>query len=211
MQNKVKYIILFLLILFIGAGLLSLFLYSYSNNLEQEIVKRDLLLKDVKQRDSLYESKTKKYAEVITKYVSDCNFYVDGKKISTSELLRITNKTLNENRYLKDSLHFYIDLYNLENEKRRKMQSSSFIDKDSLAICKQIIEMVKSDYGISYTVGSNTNTHYFVRNRSKADSALILFPHFKDKLSFDSTKNAWLIVVDKVIRTAQNPKKNKLK
>ena len=52
---------------------------------------------------------------------------------------------------------------------------------DSLVINSKIVELVKNDFGISYNVGKYKDGFTFVRQLSKADSAIVSFPYYRDK------------------------------
>src|SRR5258708_36654602 len=88
-------------------------LYDHNERLQSSLAQRDTLISNMQRGDSIYKSKVKGYSEVITKYVSDCNFPIDGTKISTQELVSLLNKVINENSRLEDSLVYYKQLLNL--------------------------------------------------------------------------------------------------
>jgi len=177
----------------VGVGLItiistviSLILYDNTEKLNFELAQRDSLISQIRLNDSLYSSSIKGYSEVITKYVSNCNITIDGRRITTEELAKMVNQMLEENATLKDSLLYY-EQYK---EEYLKLQPNL----DSLSINRKIVELVKRDYGVSYEVTpTKTGNYYFKRNFSRADSALIIFPYFRDKITTDTTTGNWII------------------
>jgi hypothetical protein len=148
---KSKSIIFLLTITTIVSIILLLILGNYIFELEHQISKKNTFIEKSIKNDSIIDAKTKEYANKIEKFVQDCNFYIDGKKISQKEILQIVNKTLNENSKLRDSL------FRL----------------------KFILKNAKRDYGISYNVTRNGDTLISSKNFTKADTALAYYPKLK--------------------------------
>lgn len=148
---KNKSIILVLTIATIVGIIIILILSNYVNELENQVAKKSELIEQSKKSDSLLIQKTKEYADQINKYVQDCNFYIDGKKVSQQEVIRFANKAFDENSKLRDSI--------------QKL--------------KFAIQTAKKNYGISYKVERNGDTLYATRNATKVDTALAYLPQVK--------------------------------
>lgn len=184
MKNKT---IIFLLTVISIVSLILLFITSnYNTELESQVSHKDNLLSKAVERDSLVIEKTKQYADIIEKYVNNCEFSIGNKKISAKEMARITNSTLNENKRLKDSLLYY--------RLRSTYTKDVYIDeynkiinkyKDSLFRFKWQADLVKKDFGITYSIKKTGTNYTATKNSKKLDSALFLFPYYKHKLSSD--------------------------
>jgi hypothetical protein len=188
MKNKNKLISVLLLGLLIIWAVLSFLGIQHIENLEHAIQERDNTILQMSNLDSVYTSKTQEYSEIITKYVDNCNFFIGDKKISTSDLIKMTNELLDENQIFKDSLD---NLWQFKNQEH-------YNSMDSLQTLTRILELIKRDYGIKYTVKREGNYKIFERQLSKADSAIVLFPYYKDKLSYDTLTKAWNIKVQTI-------------
>lgn len=99
----------------------------------------------------------------------------------------MTNELIRENERLKDSVYDAKSFY------RDDLDQAN----DSLRTLSKIVELVQRDYGISYTVSYEGDYKLFYRNPSRADSAMVLFPYYKNKLSYDSISKAWKIELQK--------------
>ncbi len=182
---------------------------NYSRALEGEVAARDSLINLMQKEDSTTLSSTKKYSQIITKYIEDCNILIDGKKVSTPDLVKLLNKQMEENQLLSDSLSYYKNLMQAERVRKHHYYSSMNSIDDSLFISKKIIQLVKQDYGISYEVTRAGNKFSIVRNPSTADSAVILFPYYKHKLKKDTIAGQWLIITESKIAVPETSKRKR--
>ena len=184
MRNKAT--IFFLTILSIVSLILLLILYNYNSELENKIIQKDNLISKSIERDSLLIQKTREYAETIEKYVNNCEFSIDGKKISPTQVVKLANKAMKENQRLKDSLRYFKTLSTKQSEVYPS-EYNKLINKyrDSLEIYKWQSELVRKDFGITYDIKVNGNKMTSKRSSKKVDSALALFPYYKHKLSID--------------------------
>jgi len=171
-------------------------LLTISNNrLNIELKGRDSLIKNIRIQDSGYALQIKQYSDTLTQYVRGCSFEINGKVISTAELLKVANKSFQDNAYLRDSVRYFSELTSfyknaLERDKALYNQVS-----DSLFVYRQILIRVEKDYGIQYNFDHSNKGYRFYRSEmNKVDSALLLFPYFKDRLVKDSaSKDKWII------------------
>lgn len=207
---KNKSIIFFLTTITIVSLILLLILFNYNSELENQISQKDNLISKSIERDSLLIQKTREYAETIEKYVNNCEFSINGKKISPNEVVKIANKAMTENQQLKDSLR-YFKLLSTKQSEVYPEEYNKLINKykDSLEIYKWRAELVKKDYGITYEIQRNGNKLTSKRSSKKVDSALALFPYYKHKLSID--KDGYFVIeTDREYRrNKRNEEKNK--
>lgn len=209
MENSKNKYRLFAIVLFIGftiAGVLLTILYNDNKNLENQVLKRENLIKKTVVKDKLLSTQKTKSDSIIERYINDCGIMIDGKKVSTDELLKYLhsqnqeiNNLKNININLNDSLSVYkayTDMskstFNLKysvQKQDNKIVSSMTSSTDSLKIYKKLYESIKRDYGIIYKLENQKNKTIFSREYSKADSALYLYKYYKHVLSGDSLGN----------------------
>lgn len=206
---KNKSIIFFLTTFSIVSMILLLILYNYNTELENQITQKDRLISKSVERDSLLINKTREYSQIIEKYVNNCEFTINGKEISASKLVKIANETNIENEKLKDSLR-YFKLLSKEQPKVYSSEYNKIINeyKDSLSIYKWKAELVKKDFGIVYKVKRKGNKLISERYSKKVDSALVLFPYYKHKLSIDKDGHFEIETDKEYRRMKRNEKKN---
>src|SRR5690349_6160993 len=111
-----RYLILALIFLALILGGLVVYQNENIEDLHFQLAQRDELLSSSKFRDSAYAEKTKEYSEVINHYMTGCSFTSGGKEITVSELVRVFNKTLDDNSRLRDSLRYFKDRSSLEGQ-----------------------------------------------------------------------------------------------
>jgi hypothetical protein len=207
---KNKSIIFFLTTLSIVTMALLLILYNYNTQLENQISLKDELISESIERDSVLIKKTREYSEIIEKYVNNCEFTVDGKKISATKLVKIANKTITENQKLKDSLK-YFKLLSIKQPEVYSEKYNKLINKykDSLSIYKWKADLVKKDFGIFYNVKRKGNKLTSERYSKKVDSALVLLPYYKHKLSVDKDGHFEIETDKEYRRMKRKEEKNK--
>lgn len=233
-KNKnILFDILFFVLLIGSIGGIVL-LYDNKLNLEEQIEKRDDIIRKKEVSDSILLAQSEKNKSTVEKYISDCGILINDKKVSTDELveflnakldkinslenkifqledsiyrlqLQVNNEKLAKNEYLSklrtayDSLAIFKSFYNLA---KKNFKTDFTVDdktlkisipKDTLSIFKTLYEMAQNDYGINYSVKEDDNYRTITRSISKADSALMLFKYYKDKITRDSTGNIWYI------------------
>lgn len=192
-SKKNRNIILLLLFLLVMAISALLSQCEYTSNLEKSIEAQDSILKNGNQRDSILIEKTKEYTKVITKYVSDCGFTMGKKSLSAEDVVKLINDSQSEIKILKDSLY--------NEEIRNKMFRIK--SNDSLATYKLFLNRIESKYGIVLKVKTDgQGRRYIITNISKADSALAIFPYYRDRLRTDSAGN-FVITYEKKIKVPE--------
>jgi len=209
MKNKNLFISVMIIASILTWAAISFFGFQDIEELKQAVKERDSTIQEMSNLDSVYYSKTKKYSEIITKYVDNCNFFIGDKKISTSDLMKMTNELLEENQTLKDTLYYLKQLNDFENEASMTYKNELYKSLDSLHTVSRIIELIKKDYGINYIVSTDGNYKIFKRQLSRADSAIVLFPYYKNKLSYDTLTKAWNIKVQTTRELTPKPNEKK--
>jgi len=171
MKNKI--IILFLFAILITSVSFNVVLVNYQTTIESELIEKDKLINRVKTNQTKYGDSIKKYSKTIEKYVDDCNFEYNGKSISSAELITFVNRKLEEN----DELKFEMENCN-----------------DSLKIKSNVLAEAKKHYGIDYIVEKTVNGYTISKSYpTKLDSALVLFPYYKDKINRSEDGKNWII------------------
>ncbi|RAJ24983.1 hypothetical protein [Pedobacter cryoconitis] len=181
-----------------------------NSRLIRQIELKDSLSKNITKNDSVFAEKTKEYAKVITKYVSNCNFKIGKKSISTPELLKITNKAIIDAEVYKDSLRimkFYSEQYK---KNSTNLQVKAISNSDSTFIYKGLLGIVLENYKIKPDYSRDGDRfHFFIKGISTVDSALVLFPYYKHNLRRDTLTNVWTTVMDTERNIKRQTKKNK--
>lgn len=195
-KKIIELIILIILILSLG---LNLILSYDSDELQNQIYQRDLLIKERQTADSLLSLQNENNERIVKKYIDDCGILINNKKVSTNDLLKFINETMDLNDQLIDSLNSIQDslsIYRAFKELAKKNLDIDFkvnqdslkryvtieLPFDSLSVYKDIINLVELNYGIKYYVTSKESTYSFSKDFSKVDSALMIFDHYRHKL-----------------------------
>lgn len=227
-NNKYKLSVIVLSLGLTIAIILLSILYNDNMNLENQVLKREKLIKKTVVKDALLSKQKTKSDSIIERYISDCGIMIDNKKVSTEELLSylyIQNQQINDlnnsNNDLNDSLRIYksfIDLskrnlkvdYSVKKEKNKFVSSITLPNNDSLRIYKKLYELVKRDYGIVYNFEDKNDKTIISKNYTKVDSALYLYKYYKFALGGDSLGNVTVqLPTEKEIKRVNKQKKRK--
>jgi len=208
MNNRTINFILFV-VLMVCMGVLYTF-YDYNKNLESQIIARDKTIKEIRKTDSLLIEKTKEYAKQIEKFNSQPSYILEGKEITTKEIVELLNDSYekisfleqeNYNLKYKDSINRINSKsanYNINLLKKSRKNTIEIAQKyvDSTYITLSKLKYIKERYGIDlkHKIIDSTRTLKIINPMLKVDSALILFPYYKNRLSFKEGK--WNIEID---------------
>ena len=77
---------------------------------------------------------------------------------------------------------------------------------DSLTAYKEITQLIEKDYGIKYLIEYKNNQFVLHNQFSKADSAQMIFPYYKDKLHKNES-GKWVIELPEKIKNEKKKKK----
>lgn len=145
MKNKTKTLIGFLSLLLIASIALNVLLVQDNNEIQVQIEKRDNLIKEKQVNDSLLATQTTTNEKIIEKYIDDCGILINGRKVTTDQLLLYIKDQIKENEQLKKELDsLKRELYSLRKE--------LYISADSLKIYKTFNELTKRNLNVSFKV-----------------------------------------------------------
>lgn len=173
---------------------------SYIDELESQVAQRDSLIRELSisndlvkeffdiSYDSLSQVKTYSLKDskrpVIEKTITQV--YVDTVKERTIET--ITIRTGNDS--VVDKYNTLVNSYN--------MLVGRFNNKsDSLIETGMALGLIKKKFDISYSSSREGNSISVRVDATKADSAFMLLPYYRDKLKYDEEKKCWMIETKK--------------
>lgn len=90
-----------------------------------------------------------------------------------------------------------VDDYNGLVHDYNELVKSYRVKVDSLTIQSTALKAIKTNYDIDYASSMEGDVRYVKVWGTKVDSALMLLPYFRQKLSYDSKKNVWIIEHEK--------------
>ena len=227
-SNKYRLLVVVLSFGLAIAIILLSILYNDNKNLENQVLKREKLIKKAVVKDGILSKQKTKSDSIIERYISDCGIIIDNKKVSSEELLQYLysqnqqiNNLNNSNNDLNDSLKIYksyIDLskknlkvdYSVKKEKNKFISSIILPENDSLKVYKRLYELIKHDYGIIYKFENKNNKTVLSRNYTKVDSALYLYKYYRHVLGGDSLGNVTIqLPTEREIKRIIKQKKRK--
>jgi len=204
--------LLILLFLAIGTIAIQALLTEHSiSNYKNAYVRQGYLMRSMRESDSSYLAATRKYSQVINTYLSKEIITKEGKNFTAEELVNGLSAEQQKNDSLHtryNSLKKVVENLNqtkacIEKEQLADSRENKSLHKriarlaDSLERSVQNIKHLKSSYGIGLHVESSNVTKKTVEADtpvlSKMDSALLIFPYFKDRIYKDSSGN-WVII-----------------
>lgn len=208
MNSRIINFILFILLI-ICLGVLFTF-YDYNQKLESQILARDKTIDEINKTDSLLVERTKEYVKQIKKFNSQPSYILNGKKITTSEIVDLLNdsyiknsKLEHENHYLKykdsiSSINSKISNYNINLLQNAHKKNNDLAQEyaDSASINNAKLNYIKRHYGIyiKHKVIDSIKTIVYNDKMMKVDSALMLYPYYKNRLSFKNGE--WNVEID---------------
>jgi len=143
---------------------------------EQIISKQTEIIRKTAIVDSIYLNKTKQFSNVITKYISEDNFLINGNKVSTADIVDILNKKIEQNQKLSDSISHLNNILAAEKDFNLKYL-------DSFVRFRYVLNDIKKVYGIQYDCNKLNDKIYFTHGISKADSGLLLLKYFRNRIT----------------------------
>lgn len=173
MKDKIFHLILIIGIITVGTTLV--ILIADNKDLNFEINKRDKLIAKTLLNDSINCEHTEKYVNTVTKYITkDCELIINEKKVTLDE---------------------FISIYSNEIKENNKLRKKEFDLNDTIKILKYQIDKIKKKYPIKLaTIGEKG--YLFTNVESlEIDSALVLLPFFRNRMSYDRLKNQWKVVM----------------
>ena len=185
-------------VLFCCSVFLNYKLAGYLDEYDEQVEKQDSMI----QRLSFSNELVKEYFDIeedtvahVTKFVEP-EFVRDGKKMTSDELVASINADDHESveaiRTLVDKYNTLVHDYNELGEKAKAIS-------DSVVIQGMALNLIKRNYGIDYTSNKNGDMRTVHVQGDKVDSALILLPYYRHKLSYDPKSNAWIVEYQKTV------------
>lgn len=168
-KKALRFVFSFLFVLIIGLIGIAFLLFQDNGDLKNEINRKDSLIKNTRVLDSTLFSQQKKNKSIVEKYISDCNIVINGKKVTTEELIVYMNKQIDVINTLNRTVTAFADSlakcrFSLSVEK----QTSSFYKKkyvestDSFEVYKIFYDLakrnLKTDFSIKKDDSSNNQT-----------------------------------------------------
>ena len=143
------------------------------------------------------------------------------KQDSMIQRLSFSNELVKEYFDIEEDTVAHVTKYSLKDDKRdktteyvtkfvepefvrdgKKMTSDELvasINADSVVIQGMALNLIKRNYGIDYTSNKNGDMRTVHVQGDKVDSALILLPYYRHKLSYDPKSNAWIVEYQKTV------------
>lgn len=173
---------------------------SYIEELESQILQRDSLIRELSisnelvkeyfdiSYDSISQMKTYSLKDskrpVIEKTITQV--YVDTVKERTIETITIRNG----NDSVVDKYNTLVNSYNM-------LVGRFNAKSDSLIETGMALGLIKKKFDISYSSSREGNSISVHVDATKADSAFMLLPYYRDKLKFDEEKKCWMVETKK--------------
>lgn len=204
-------------VLFCGSAFLNYKLAGYMDEYDEQVERQDSMIRklsfsndlvkeyfDIEEDSithtinySLKENKRVKeierVTERVTKYI-DHEFIRGGKKMSSEEFVASINASDKKpQEALKDLAGKYNTLVNDYNELAKKIKTKS----DTVEIQGMALGLIKRNYGIDYTSNLNGDIRTVHIHGNKVDSALMLLPYYRHKLTYDPKSKSWMVEVKK--------------
>lgn len=226
-KNKIKERIgkittfLILLLIFISLGV-SLY---YNQTLQEQVNERDVLIKDLTQKDSILNQIMDTKYDSVTKTTSFSYRVKDGKVLKYNSIANELYKTIkdydqiykkhnkiiiknNQNvmdynllnkDYVELQVRFnsLVDEFNGKIADKNKLTDENNLLRDSLASYNSVIRLIQSNYHVNYNISRNGKKKNISVNADKLDSALVLLPYFRDRLKLDKEGKVWTIKTSK--------------
>lgn len=185
---------IFLIIGLISSATIAAILYNTKDELQNQISKRDNLIKRSQASDSLSCEHAEQYVKTVTKYISnDCSLTVDGKKISLGNFIKIYSQKEDELIKAQNSLNsIYSNVGAIEKDINERERTCSAI-RDTLVLYKQRLKTIEKTYGIATRVRYTDKYTITSYEAKKIDSALVLLSIYRKRMSYDSLSRTWTV------------------
>lgn len=189
---------LFLLLLILIALGVSLY---YNETLQEQVNKRDIIIEKLTQDSILNKIMNIKY-DSISKSTSYSYRTRNGKLLKYDELANELDKSKEDNKQDRNELiteyNSLVNRYNKLVESQSELNNNFNQVADSLYSFKIVLQLIQSNYHIDFVIDRNGNgkIEEVSLKADKLDSALVLLPYFRDRLTLDKVdknKKFWTI------------------
>lgn len=218
-----KYIIYILLVVITGLFFVVSSGYSYINELEQQVSERDSLIDKMAFSDALVKEYFDVRYDTITNHIVYTlktfdqkpieiaykngieEFQVDNGILLSKEIVERYNILVGKYSRLVDDYNNLAKNYNKLIKDYNQLVDVANRQTDVKwynEALKSALELIYQQYDIVCDIKKNEDSNAYVVSLpsfGKVDSALILFPYFKDNLIFNEDSGNWMIVKQKRI------------
>lgn len=211
-NNKILFKYVLYALLFFLLGILTYVDYkqeNYIEDYERLIAKQDSMINDLSfsnelvkkyfeiREDSLTHRKLYilKNGETITikekEYVEvDPTFNLNGEEITVDDLLDLYNKKEKTNN---EAIRKFVEKYNSLIQQYNLIVTESNAKSDTLQMQAMALDLIRKNFDISFAGDINKPSISIHLMCEKADSAFALLNYYRDKMTYDPEKGAFII------------------
>ena len=206
---------LFFFVLFCGSVFLNYKLAGYLDEYDEQVERQDSMIQrlsfsnelvkeyfDIEEDSvthvttySLKEDKRDKTTEHITKYIEP-EFVREGKRMTPDELVASINASDQESV---EALRTLVDKYNTLVHDYNELGKKAKAISDTVVIQGMALKLIKRNYGIDYSSSLNGDIRTVHVQGNKVDSALMLLPYYRQKLTYDPKTKSWIVEYQKSV------------
>lgn len=154
-----------------------------------KVVKYNTLAKELDESKEDYNEVIQRHSEIIEKNKQNEENY--------NSLYESMNALYKDHNDLVKKYNELVGDYNKNIKGNNENLRNLNVVRDSLSSFKTIVRLTQSNYGITYNIQRENNTKTISINAEKLDSALVLLPYFRNRLTLDTLKNVWIIDTSK--------------
>ncbi|MBL7935711.1 MAG: hypothetical protein JNM51_07870 [Bacteroidia bacterium] len=176
----------------------------YNKTLQEQVNKRDIIIEKLTQDSILNEIMNIKY-DSISKSTSYSYRTRNGKLLKYDELANELDKSRGDYKLGRNELiteyNSLVNRYNKLVENNAKINSNFNQVADSLYSNKIVLKLIQSNYHVDFSIDryENGNIKKVSINADQLDSALVLLPYFRNRLTLekvDENKKFWSIKIN---------------
>lgn len=198
-KNKTKAILKNILSLFIAIAIATIFAVSlyYNFELERQITERDNLINRLTFRDNL----VKEYFDIRHDSIEGTTSYIlkeskqNIRTINTETTIFTTEKIVETDTVLYNNYRSLIEKYNMLVGDFNTLSANYHSTRDSLETSRVIIRLIQRNYPIEVFVENEQRQQRISVKSERLDSALLLLPHYRDKLRYNAQEKSWIITL----------------
>lgn len=198
-KNKIVYILL--TILLISSISISVYYRYYTSALETQISDKEAIISNLKQKQGVNDS-----VDILVKD-STLVFTLGDLELSPEDLIRYVNNLTKDIYLIQDSLSYYRAYYSLSQKiynhgfkEEKKVLGSTYYFEGKVPDSSRVDNTIQSNekfqraidkYGIK--IEDTKEKDGYIIYAPTVDSALVIFPYFRDRLRMSSDKKHWVI------------------
>lgn len=166
--------------------------YTYRVTNNGQPVKYNQLSKELDSISTEVVNYIEKYSYQIketNQFINDYNLLVE--KYNT--LVAGFNNLNNSNAVLKEKVENITSKYNSIIEKYNNTNEQLIVLQDSIKVHNSIINLIVKNYPINYSINYKGNYRTITVKSPELDSALMIYPFYKHKLTYSPKDSCWYI------------------